>query len=1457
MKKILGLDLGTNSIGWALIEQDFGKKEGNIIGMGSRIIPMDQAQLGDFAKGNTISQTAERTRLRSVRRLKERSLLRRERLHRVLNILGFLPDHYVQAIDFEKRLGKFIDHTEPKIPYRRVQNSDQIKYEFIFKNSFNEMLDDFKTHQPGYLIGDNGKPRLVPYDWTLYYLRKKALTRKVEKEELAWLIMNFNQKRGYYQLRGEEVEDTPNKLIEFHSLLVVDVIEDEIKSKKGDVWYSVVLENGWIYRRSSKNPIYDWNGKRKDFIVTTELNDDGTIKTDKEGNEKRSFRSPGEDDWTLKMKKTEHDIVQSGKQVGEYIYDAMLKEPSQKIKGKLVRTIERKYYKKELELILNKQSEFHPEFSNEETYNQCIRELYCHNQAHQLELSKRDLIHLLIDDIIFYQRPLRSQKGTISNCSLEFRKYKSKDGVEQVQHLKVISKSNPIYQEFRIWQWIYNLSIYTIDKDENVTSSFISNADDCEALFEFLNNRKDIEQKPLLKYLLEKKGFKGKAASSEIEKYRWNYVVDKKYPCNETRAILLTRLDKVSGLSVDFLDRDKELNLWHIIYSVTDKGQYEKALKKFAIKHSLNVEQFFDAFKNIPPFKSEYGTFSEKAIRKLLTLMRIGKYWKWDNIDTPTQKRIEVLINGEYEETISDKVREKVKLLQHENQFQGLPLYLAQYIVYGRHSEASDAVKWNTVSDLNQYLKDFKQHSLRNPIVEQVITETIRVVRDVWEKYGNGQPNYFDEIHLELGREMKNPKNERERMTKRITENENTNQRIKALLAELANDTSVENVRPYSPNQQEILKIYEEGALESVVDIDDDILKISKTAQPSATDLKRYKLWLEQKYRSPYTGAVIPLNKLFTHEYEIEHIIPQSRYFDDSLSNKVICEAAINKLKDNQLGYEFIKNHHGEKVQIGNTTVKVVEVKDYEDFVKTQYARNRAKLYKLMLEDIPEKMIERQLNDTRYISKYISAILSNIVRIDTNDDGINAKNLIPVNGKVTAELRHDWGIEDVWNDLILPRFERMNTITGTTSFTAWNEHHHKYLPTVPLELSKGFSKKRIDHRHHALDALVVACATRDHVNLLNNIHADSTPRYDLSRKLRIYEKVTYKHPKTGENITRDVPKAFIKPWPSFNADAKHKVEGVVVSFKQNIRVINKATNYYQKWKEVDGKLQKVTIQQHGTNWAIRKPLHKDTVSGAIRLDRVKVPKGKIITATRKPLDTSFDTKTIESITDTGIQKIVLNYLKAKGGDPEIAFTPEGIEEMNNNIAMYNDGKKHQPILKVRIFETGSKFQLGYTGNKTTKYVEAAKGTNLFFAIYEGKNGKRNFDTMPLNLVIERLKQGLSPVPETNDKGDKLLFHLSPNDLVYVPTPEELENPETIDLTNIGKEKLARIYKMVSSTGNRLYGIPQYIAKVIQDKVEFTQLNKIESSVDGISLKDYCIKMNTSRLGNIVNPDGFV
>ena len=84
MKRILGLDLGTNSIGWALVDSE----EQRILGMGSRIIPMDQGVLDTFSGGNPVeTQTAARTVYRGTRRLRERALLRRERLIRVLNMM--------------------------------------------------------------------------------------------------------------------------------------------------------------------------------------------------------------------------------------------------------------------------------------------------------------------------------------------------------------------------------------------------------------------------------------------------------------------------------------------------------------------------------------------------------------------------------------------------------------------------------------------------------------------------------------------------------------------------------------------------------------------------------------------------------------------------------------------------------------------------------------------------------------------------------------------------------------------------------------------------------------------------------------------------------------------------------------------------------------------------------------------------------------------------------------------------------------------------------------------------------------------------------------------------------------------------------------------------------------------------------------------------------------------------
>lgn len=1513
MKTILGLDLGTNSIGWAVVQEkdnEIYKYLKQVLGAGSRIIPMDAAQLGDFAKGNTISQTKERTEYRGGRRLRERCLLRRERLFRILDIMGFLPPHFAEELT---RYGKFKNaDKEPKIAWKK---DNEGRMGFLFVESFNEMLKDFSTTYPDILKNS----MKVPYDWTIYYLRKKALTNAITPFELAWILLNFNQKRGYYQFRGEEEQAETTKYEEYLAQKVVDVIDTGEKKGKS-TWFDIVLENGMVYHRPADTKP-DWIGKTKEFIVTTPLDKDGNPKKDKKGNIKMSFRMPSEDDWNLQKKKAEKDIDESGMTVGEYIYDALLHNPKQKIKGKLVRVVERKYYKDELRKILESQKRFIPQLTDTALYNKCIEELYQSNEAYRNSISTRnDFSYLFVDNVIFYQRPLKSKKSLIDNCPYESHLY-IKDDKEYKAPVKCIAKSHPLYQEFRLWQFISNLRIYQrqmqigdkVKLDVDVTNQYIPTEESREALFDYLNDRTEIKQDTLLKDFFNMKKPKNKDG---VFPCRWNYVEDKSYPCNETRGKIIANLKK-AGLSSDFLSNgNNEEALWHILYSVEDKDELRKALARFAAKNSLD-DRFTEALADIEPYKKEYGAYSAKALKKLLPLMRLGRYWNYNHIDTETQERVNRIINGEYDESIRNRVREKTISLTSATQFRGLPLWLACYIVYDRHSERAETGKWSSPEDIDEYLNDFKQHSLRNPIVEQVVTETLRTVRDVWKKHGK-----IDEIHVELGREMKNPANKRNEMNRRMLENENANIRAKLLLTEFLNpELGIENVRPYSPSQQELLRLYEDGAISNAGnDIDDEISdiigKLSQVdikKQPTTSEVKRYMLWLEQNYRSPYTGEMIPLAKLFTSAYEIEHVIPQSRYFDDSFSNKVICEAEVNKLKDRMLGYEFIKQHKGEKVQLSmGRTVEILSPEEYVRHVESQYKNNKVKMRKLLMDDIPDEFINRQLNDSRYISKLIISLLSNIVR-EVGEEEATSKNVISCNGAITDRLKKDWGINDVWNHIILPRFVRLNKLTGTDKFTTVNKEGHE-VPTMPLELQKGFNKKRIDHRHHALDAIVIACTTRDHVNLLNNEAAmskNNANRIQLSKKLRRYE--TVEVVKDGMRKQISVAKEFKKPWDSFTTDVEQILKGIVVSFKQNLRVINKTTNYYQHIK--DGK-KVFSPQSKGDSWAIRKPMHKDTVFGEINLRRIKDvslkeamkhPKDiadkelreKILElmalqynekkiklyfdenkdvwsdvntkkisiyfftketnerffATRKVLDTSFDKKKIQTqVADTAIQKILLKHLSAHEDNAEIAFSPDGIDEMNRNIIELNDGKYHQPIFKVRIYEKAEKFAVGQKGSKKKKFVEAAKGTNLFFAIYEeeqidNKTGNavmvRSFDTIPLNVVIDREKHGLSPAPE-NKNGTKPKYVLSPNDFVYVPTEEEKATGRIRKPLN--KE---RIYKMVSCTGKECYFVPYSSAKPIYDKVEYFSLNKMGRALSGEMIKEICIPLSINRIGEII------
>ena len=468
MKNILGLDLGTNSIGWAIVNANDSYKPVLLNGTGSRVIPTDAGKLGDFNKGEAVSFTKERRLAHGARTLRERSILRRSRLNRVLRELEFLPDHYEKCLD---RYGNFLKGCEPKIAW--VKGADG-KYNFIFQSSFEEMLCEFRKRNA------NLATQKVPYDWTLYYLRKKALTQKIDKVELAWLLLNFNQKRGYYQLREEDENKKNDSKEEFYELKVVKV--EETGEKKGkDIIYKIYFENGWEYSRSCR-VAPDWEGKVKQLIVTTKVGKDGV--------EKRTFRAPNENDWGLVKKKSEYDIEQSNLTVGEFIYESLLNNNTQKIKGGLIRVIERKFYKNELKRILEKQIEFHSELQDRMKYNACIEALYQVNELYRDSIRNRDFKYLFVDDILFYQRPLKSQKHLISKC--QFESFSDANGKRY--GVKTVPKSHPLYAEFRLWQFIDNLKIYVNEKvvngklkfDVDITSSFLKDENDYVALFKHL-----------------------------------------------------------------------------------------------------------------------------------------------------------------------------------------------------------------------------------------------------------------------------------------------------------------------------------------------------------------------------------------------------------------------------------------------------------------------------------------------------------------------------------------------------------------------------------------------------------------------------------------------------------------------------------------------------------------------------------------------------------------------------------------------------------------------------------------------------------------------------------------------------------------------------------------------------------------------------------------------------------
>lgn len=1415
MQKILGLDIGTNSIGWSVIEHYLENHEGRIAGLGSRVIPMEGREK-DFEAGTSVSKTADRRQARSARRLLQRYKMRRVRLIKVLKQLGWFPNDFPEEF---KELEKF--NINNFVPFEPC--------------TIDEAKKIFNTEQ-------------ISTDWVIYFLRTKALKEKITLQELARIIYHFNQRRGFRSSRKDKKEEQSNneeikyplreKIIEI--LKIGSIEETEEKTKYGKIFQiSTFNPEGIEYKGTLIRKIKpDWESKEVELEITKV--------TSKAGEIRYEFRLPDRTDWEKMKLALEKDIKESGLHAGEYHFSHLIQDRNYRIKDRI---IDRSYYQLEFDAIWKKQAEFYPELKDKTKIPPLVDILYKHNNEKRNELLANDLHHLIKNDVIYFQRELKSQKHLIAECNYE--KKRGDKGV--IYGVKVAPKSSPVFQEFRIWQDIHSLKIFRLEQKQpdgktkfDIDESNIHlNVNGKEKLFELFERKTSISQKDILREL----------SNDELKlteaTHRINYPEGKEFKGNETKAKFRTVFKRhnyeVEG-EILLSDVKRFELLWHIVYSLKEEKHIETAVKK-----NLGFDdELAKHISKLPEFPSQYAAYSTKAINKLLPIMRCGSMWSEEKINIETKERINKIITGEFEANIPQKIREEItkKGLKQITDFQGLQTYLTCYLVYGRHSERENENKYDSFDEI----KMLEQNSLRNPIVEQITNETLQVVKDIWKEYGRP-----DEIHIELARDLKKNAEERRKITERATKNETERKKVVSILREL------KNANADSPSDIERLRLWEETGNRSARE---SYPKFSK--EPTKQEIERYILWGEQNHISPYTGNVIPLSKLFTVEFEIEHIIPRSRFFDDSFGNKTICEASINKFKDNYTARQLIEEYGG--IEIKGTGIRLLNREEYLLHIKNTFYGKKRRLF--LSEEIPEGFVERQINDTRYIGKKLGELLFPIA-----NEGV-----VFTIGSITSELKDKWGLHRVWKELLKPRFERLEEITGEKLIDLDKEHND-------IRFKKDY--KRVDHRHHALDALIIAATRREHIRYINSLNAAYTDNELKAIRLKL--------------VKRRI-REFVLPWNTFTKEVKDALNTIIVSHKNRTRVVTKGFNLYTKWILENGRwIKKVIPQEKGQLLSVRKSMFKEplgiinlaeykdvVVKQAVEIqfnyltkynsklqtriankelrntintliknclfdltetqkyvknNPIKDDNGNTITriqilefneyaAKRVALDKSFDSKKIDKIPyskqqNNRLVRILHEHLKENSDNPQEAFSGEGLDLLTKKFG--------KPINKVTTYE-----MIGEKLNLNGKLVEADKGSIQFFVMYENIETlvREGMNSLPLLEAINRIANKL-PIAE-NRNGYRTII-LSPNDLVYVPDPDE--DIQSIDWSN--KKKISeRIYKVVSFSKYQCFFVPHFVANPLMDTTELGANNKSESSWDGQMIKKVCVKVKVDRLGNI-------
>lgn len=907
-----------------------------------------------------------------------------------------------------------------------------------------------------------------------------------------------------------------------------------------------------------------------------------------------------------------------------------------------------------------------------------------------------------IEKAIFDQRPLKSQKGQVGKCVFEKNKTKC-------------PSSHPMYEEFRMLSFINNIKIQT-PNDSALRPLSAEERELIMPLF-FRKSKKQFDFEDIAKKLAPKKhyGFYKKSSDAEMP-YLFNYPMDTSVSgCPVTAALKDIFGDNwIDSLCETYTlaEGKSRLNvvndIWHALFFYTDETKLAEFGKNRLQLDDEEAKKFCEI--SLP---SDYASLSLKAICKILPYLRRGLIYSHAVF---LGNLCEVM--PQYEWNMEEMRNAAIDNIIYEmNQIDSkdartFEVCIKEYLKEQYHVSDEKLQKLYHPSMMEMYPRvqrtnNHGVYQLGSPRIDSVrnpmaMRSMFRLRKLVNRLLEEGKIDQDTEIHIEFAREL-NDANKRNAIAAYTKENQNKNDEARKKIRNLFKAETGNDIEP----------------------TDADVLK--------------YVLWEEQGHICLYTGKQIRISDFVgaNPKFDIEHTIPRSVGGDSTKMNLTLCDSRFNReVKKTKLPTE-LPNHDEIMARINDWREKYESLdgqirrqkkmskgattKDQKDAIirkrhllELQRDYWRGKYLRFTMESVPDGFSRRQGTDISVISKYARLYLKSLF-----------KHVYTVKGIATSDFRKIWGIQKVYS-----------------------------------------KKERVNHVHHCIDAIVIACIGLDEYNKLGAYYHDEENHewYGMSKAY------------------------FKKPWSTFVEDIE-KVQDEILVYHYTPDNMPKQG---RRRILLDGK----KVLSKGD--AARGSLHNDTYYGAIENDGVVRYVKRINLASMKEND-------VKNIVDDTVRGII-----------ETAINEKGFKEAMSSTIWMNE-EKQIPIKKVRCYTPSVtkplniRQQRDVSSKEYKQQYHVTNDSNYLLALYIGKDKKgkekREFEIINMLQTAQYFKtsndkvavgKNIVPLKSEHDYPFAYSLKIGTMVLLYEKSPNEIWDASLMDNNK-------RLYKVVGLSAMRMKG----------------------------------------------------